>query len=161
MLFPQLACDPRYISSGTDPTENTVSIVIAQQYFNYCFLIRCRGNSFVEPLPSKEQFRLSGVMKCHLGKKNGFLVNVAVPFCFSCILRSVLKRVIYTVYFPAGKFRNSWQYCNSALYASVSGGHSGFPCHTVSILLKLYKFSSGFVDSDQKSTRHRGRSHHP
>jgi hypothetical protein len=37
-----------------DPTENTVSIVIAQQYLDCCLRIRCRGNVFIEPLPNKE-----------------------------------------------------------------------------------------------------------
>jgi hypothetical protein len=64
---------------------------------------------------------------------------------------------VYIYFFSLGGiFRNSWQQCNSALYSHVSAAHSGFPCHTVSILLKLYDFGSGFVNSDRKSTRHRG-----
>jgi hypothetical protein len=38
-----------------DPTENTVSIVIAQQYLLCCLLIPCCGNLFTESLPSNER----------------------------------------------------------------------------------------------------------
>jgi hypothetical protein len=37
-------------SLGPDPTENTISIIIAQ-YLDCCLLIRCRGNLFTESLP--------------------------------------------------------------------------------------------------------------
>jgi hypothetical protein len=43
------------ISLGVDPTENTVSIIIAQQYFNCCLCIHCCGNLFTESLPSNER----------------------------------------------------------------------------------------------------------
>jgi hypothetical protein len=47
-----LARDSRYIASfGEDPTENTNSIVIAQQYLDCCLLIRCSGSVFTETLP--------------------------------------------------------------------------------------------------------------
>jgi hypothetical protein len=41
-------------SLGADPTENTVFIIIAQQYVDYCLLICCRGNLFIESLPGNE-----------------------------------------------------------------------------------------------------------
>jgi hypothetical protein len=51
------------------PTENTVSIVIAQQYFNCCLLIHWRGSLFTESLPSNERLlwlRYSGFQaSCH------------------------------------------------------------------------------------------------
>jgi hypothetical protein len=37
-----------------DPTENTVSIVIAQQYFDCCLRIRCGANLLTKALPSNE-----------------------------------------------------------------------------------------------------------
>jgi hypothetical protein len=37
------------------PTENTVSIVIPQQYCHCCLLIRCSGNLFTESLPNNER----------------------------------------------------------------------------------------------------------
>jgi hypothetical protein len=40
---------------GADTTENTVSIVIAQQYLDCCHCISCRGNLFIESLPSRER----------------------------------------------------------------------------------------------------------
>jgi hypothetical protein len=42
-------------SVGVDPTENTVSIVITQQYLDCCLRIRYRGNIFTESLPSDER----------------------------------------------------------------------------------------------------------
>jgi hypothetical protein len=42
-------------SLGSDPTENTVCIVIAQQYLDCCLLIRCSGNLFTESLHSNER----------------------------------------------------------------------------------------------------------
>jgi hypothetical protein len=39
-------------SLGAYPTENTVSIVISQQYLDCCLRIRCSGNVFTQPLPS-------------------------------------------------------------------------------------------------------------
>jgi hypothetical protein len=41
-------------SLGVAPAENTVSIVIAQQYLDWCLLIHCHGNLFTESLSSKE-----------------------------------------------------------------------------------------------------------
>jgi hypothetical protein len=59
-------------SLGSDPTENTVSIVIAQQYFYCCLRNPCRGNLFTESLPSKGRLlwlRYSGVQaSCHTTK---------------------------------------------------------------------------------------------
>jgi hypothetical protein len=40
---------------GAAPTENTVFIVIAQQYLNCCVLIRCSGKLFIESLPSNKR----------------------------------------------------------------------------------------------------------
>jgi hypothetical protein len=40
---------------GADSTENTVSIVIAQKYLEWCLLFRCRGNLFTESLPRNER----------------------------------------------------------------------------------------------------------
>jgi hypothetical protein len=40
---------------GSAPTENTVSDVIAQQYFDCCLRISCRGNLFTASLPSNER----------------------------------------------------------------------------------------------------------
>jgi hypothetical protein len=55
---------------GADPTENSVSIVIAQKYFDCCFLIRCRGNLFTKLLPSNERLlclHYSGFQaSCHI-----------------------------------------------------------------------------------------------
>jgi hypothetical protein len=42
-------------SLGADPTENTVLILIAQQYHDCCLLIRCHGNLFTESLPSSDR----------------------------------------------------------------------------------------------------------
>jgi hypothetical protein len=42
-----------YIVSA-DPTENTVSIIIAQQYHDCCLVICCRGKLFTKLLPSSE-----------------------------------------------------------------------------------------------------------
>jgi hypothetical protein len=53
-ILSQLSMDPR-CSIGADPTENTVSILILQEYFDCCLLIRCRGNLFTESLPSNER----------------------------------------------------------------------------------------------------------
>jgi hypothetical protein len=56
-------------SLGADPTENTVSIVTAQQYFDCCLRICCRGNLFTESLRSNERplwLRYSGFQaSCH------------------------------------------------------------------------------------------------
>jgi hypothetical protein len=41
-------------SLGSDPTENIVSIFIAQKFFDCCLHIRCRRNLFMESLPSNE-----------------------------------------------------------------------------------------------------------
>jgi hypothetical protein len=43
-----------FYSLRADPTENTVSTVTAQQYFNCCLFIRCYRNLFTESLPSNE-----------------------------------------------------------------------------------------------------------
>jgi hypothetical protein len=42
-------------SLGEDPTENTVSVVIAQKYLDCCLLIHCPGNLFTESLPSNKR----------------------------------------------------------------------------------------------------------
>jgi hypothetical protein len=42
-------------SFGADPTENIVSIVIAQQDLDCCLFTTCRRNLFTEPLPSNER----------------------------------------------------------------------------------------------------------
>jgi hypothetical protein len=56
-------------SLGSDPAENTVSIVIAQQYFDCCLRIRCRWHLFTESLPRIELLlwlRYSGFQaSCH------------------------------------------------------------------------------------------------
>jgi hypothetical protein len=56
-------------SLGEDPTQNTVSIVTAQQYFDCCLFIRRRRNLFTESLPSNERLiwlRYSGFQtSCH------------------------------------------------------------------------------------------------
>jgi hypothetical protein len=56
-------------SLGTYPTENTVTIVIAQQYLDCCSFIRYRGNLFTGSLPSNERLlwlRYSGFQaSCH------------------------------------------------------------------------------------------------
>jgi hypothetical protein len=44
----------RYYSLGAYATENTVSIVIAQKYLDWCLRNRCRGKLFTESLPSNE-----------------------------------------------------------------------------------------------------------
>jgi hypothetical protein len=41
-------------SIGSDPTENTVSVVVAQQYLDYCLLIPFRGNLFTESVACNE-----------------------------------------------------------------------------------------------------------
>jgi hypothetical protein len=41
-------------SVGVDPTENTISILTAQQYFDCCLCIHYHRNVFTEPLPSNE-----------------------------------------------------------------------------------------------------------
>jgi hypothetical protein len=45
---------PSLYNLGAHPSENTVTIVIAQQYLDSCLPIRCRGNMFAQPLPSNE-----------------------------------------------------------------------------------------------------------
>jgi hypothetical protein len=40
---------------GADPSENTESIVIAQQYLDCCLPIRSRENLFTESLPINER----------------------------------------------------------------------------------------------------------
>jgi hypothetical protein len=42
-------------SLKSDPTENTVSIFIAQLYLDCCLLISCRENLFTESLPRNER----------------------------------------------------------------------------------------------------------
>jgi hypothetical protein len=44
-----------YTSLRADPTENTVSIVIAKKYFDCCLLIHCRCKLFTELLPRNER----------------------------------------------------------------------------------------------------------
>jgi hypothetical protein len=57
-------------SLGEDVTENTVSIVTAQQYLDFCLFILCRGNLFAEWLTGYERLlwlRYSGFQaSCHL-----------------------------------------------------------------------------------------------
>jgi hypothetical protein len=54
---------------GSDPTENIDSIVIVQQYLDYCFFVRCRGNVFTESLHINNillRLRYSGFQaSCH------------------------------------------------------------------------------------------------
>jgi hypothetical protein len=59
---------PSLYSLVAEPTENTASIVIAQQYLNCCLLIRCRGNMFTESLPSNERLLCSAIpaLRCHV-----------------------------------------------------------------------------------------------
>jgi hypothetical protein len=58
----------RYIASGWIQ-ENPISIVIAQQYLDFCLIIRCSGNLFTKSLPSNKRLlwlRYSGVQtSCH------------------------------------------------------------------------------------------------
>jgi hypothetical protein len=63
-------------SLGADPTENTVSIVIAKQCFDFCLRIRCRGNLFTESFPSNEHvlwLRFSGFQASCYNIFNGLL----------------------------------------------------------------------------------------
>jgi hypothetical protein len=56
-------------SLGADPTENTVSIITAQEYLDCCLFIRCTGNLFTESLLSNKHLlwlRYSGFQSsCH------------------------------------------------------------------------------------------------
>jgi hypothetical protein len=69
-------------SLGADPTGNTVSIVIAQQYFDSYLRIRCRGNLFNVSLPSNERrlwLRCSCFqVSCQYGGAHSLVVSV---FC--------------------------------------------------------------------------------
>jgi hypothetical protein len=90
-IIPLVGLGSSLYSLGADPTENTVSIVIAQQYLDRCLFIRCRGNLFTESLRSNERlFWLSGVMsqydKCsaygscdHVKEPPGFLKFSETP----------------------------------------------------------------------------------
>jgi hypothetical protein len=75
---------PSLYSLGADRAENTVSVDIAQQYVDCCLLIRCRGNLFIESLPSNERLlwiRSSGFQSsCHC-------ITATVT---SCVLTHVL-----------------------------------------------------------------------
>jgi hypothetical protein len=55
IISPPLPCDPRYIVLGADLTENTVSIIIAQQYLDCCLLILRSGNVFNVSLRTNER----------------------------------------------------------------------------------------------------------
>jgi hypothetical protein len=68
VIIIQLARSSLY-SLGSDRTENTVSVAIAQQHLIYCLFILCCGNLLTEPLPSNERllwFRYYGFQgSCH------------------------------------------------------------------------------------------------
>jgi hypothetical protein len=70
-------------SLGSDTTENTVSIVIAQKYFGCYLRIRCRGNLFTESLPSNERLlwlRYSDFQEsCHNTIKERSIVWTVTP----------------------------------------------------------------------------------
>jgi hypothetical protein len=74
-------------SLGTDPTENTVSIVIAQQYLGFCLRICCRRKLFTESLPSNER------LPCL--NHYGFQASCHNMFCYFHILTiSLLTRTL-------------------------------------------------------------------
>jgi hypothetical protein len=78
---------------GADPTENTVSIVIAQQYLNCCLFIPCRGNLFTESLPSNERLlwlHYSGFQaSCHN------IINNVIFIEFQVLLVVTMKSTIF------------------------------------------------------------------
>jgi hypothetical protein len=61
-------------SLGADPTENTASIVIAQQYLDFWLRILCRGNVLTEPLPNNKVY--SGLTI------SAFRCHVTLCFCY-------------------------------------------------------------------------------
>jgi hypothetical protein len=65
-------------SLGADPTENTVSIVIVQQYFD-CFLrIRCRKNVFAQPLSSNERLSIPPLHRNSCTRYNIIVMNFTI-----------------------------------------------------------------------------------
>jgi hypothetical protein len=88
-------CWPRIL--GSESTENTVSIVRAQQFF-YCLIICCRGNLFSESLPSNERLlwlRYSGFQAaCHN--------TVDVAFCVT-----IFRRILMIFQTPSVFLRRS------------------------------------------------------
>jgi hypothetical protein len=77
-------------SNGADPTENTVSIVIAQKYIDCCLFTHYGGNLFTEPLPSNERLlwlRYSGFQaSCHNMHIMYILYNLIL--CYRLIRRN-------------------------------------------------------------------------
>jgi hypothetical protein len=54
-IIPSAGLGSSLYTIRADPTENTVSIVIAQQCLDCCLFIRCCGNLFTESLPSNDR----------------------------------------------------------------------------------------------------------
>jgi hypothetical protein len=81
----------RIYSLGATPTENTVFVVISEQYFDYCMRIPCRGRLFTESLLSNgclHWLRYSCFQaSCH----NIFLL---LSYCSSCYLLTVYFLVV-------------------------------------------------------------------
>jgi hypothetical protein len=103
-------------SLGSYPTENTVSIVIVQQYFDCCLHIRCRGNLFTESLPSIERLlwlRYSGFQASHHNSK----IN-SVRKCFWLKVWSNRKpNSIHTTPFDLQFLKNDMREGIEAIYA--------------------------------------------
>jgi hypothetical protein len=55
--YPSAGLGSSLYSLGAEPTENTVSIVIGQEYLECCLLIRCSGKLFTDSLPSNSALR--------------------------------------------------------------------------------------------------------
>jgi hypothetical protein len=71
-------------SLGADPTENTVSIVIAQQYFNCCLRIRCRGNLFTESCLAMKVYSGSAIP--------AFRRHITIYFMYASCICSITNR---------------------------------------------------------------------
>jgi hypothetical protein len=54
-IRPHLHTESSLYSLRANPTEDTVSVVIVQQYLDCCLFSRCRGNLFTESLPNNER----------------------------------------------------------------------------------------------------------
>jgi hypothetical protein len=89
----------------SDPTENTVSMVMVQQFFDCCLRILCCVNLFTEPLPSNERLlwlRYSGFQaSCHNTQSQSCMCLWREYFLiYLYVSKSHFKRALYLKTIP-------------------------------------------------------------
>jgi hypothetical protein len=98
-------------SLGADPTENTVSILIAQQYV-CCLRIRCRANVFTQPLPSNGHMliRLFHSNGCTRYNINWHLILRYIIYSADASFYKLQRQIQYLIHDILGSHGSEYEY---------------------------------------------------